>query len=174
MIMNKYILLLMVLISSGSFAEEHDGMVNITGTIQDNTCEIAPDSQSKTVDMGTMAQGTFRNVGDRSAAKAFSIKLENCGPAASEATVTFSGTPDKANNHFFAIESGGEAASGIALGIYDINDKNLQPDQSSEGYELEPGQKLKELQFFARYVSVLNNVTEGSSNAFITFEINYS
>lgn len=39
------IILLMVLFISA--AQAHDGTVSISGTIQDNTCELAPDSKNK-------------------------------------------------------------------------------------------------------------------------------
>jgi type 1 fimbria pilin len=96
----------------------HDGTVNISGIIQDNTCELAPDSQNKTVNMGTVTHAQFSRIGDFSPAKGFILNLQNCGPAVSEATVTFSGTQDSQNPDLFALEAARDAANGLALGVY--------------------------------------------------------
>ncbi|MEB5978546.1 fimbrial protein [Enterobacter vonholyi] len=164
-------ILLMVLCISA--ANAHDGTVNISGTIQDNTCELAPDSQSKIVEMGTVVGTQFRQTGDFSPAKHFTLNLENCGPAASEATVTFSGTEDAQNPELFAIELGADSAEGLALGVYDDNNQRIAPGDTSVGIPLKPGQASVAIDFSARYVSVLNSVTAGSANAVVTFVVNY-
>ncbi|MCU6306460.1 hypothetical protein [Enterobacter quasiroggenkampii] len=56
------IILLMILCISSAHA--HDGTVNISGIIQDNTCELAPDSQNKQVNMGIITEIQFGRVGD--------------------------------------------------------------------------------------------------------------
>jgi len=166
------LILLTLLIISATYA--HDGTVNISGTIQDNTCELAPDSQNKNVDMGTVAESQFSRIGDFSAAKIFTLNLQNCGPAASEASVTFSGTTDKQNPDMFAIESGADSASGLALGIYDSDGNRIAPGKSSAGVALKPAQASVQLTFTARYVSVMEDVTAGSANVIVTFVVNYS
>lgn len=165
------IILLMVLLVAAVHA--HDGTVNISGTIQDNTCELAPDSQNKTVDMGTVVGSQFSRVGDFSPSKNFTLHLQNCGPAASEATVTFSGTADKQNPDLFAIETGVDSASGLALGIYDSDGKRIAPGNTSAGVVLKPGQASVALDFSARYVAVMESVTAGSADVMVTFIISY-
>lgn len=164
----------MLLIGCISTANAHDGTVNISGTIQDNTCELAPDSQNKSVDMGTVAGSQFKRAGDFSPAKHFTLNLENCGPAASEATVTFSGSADSQNAELFAIEAGTDSASGLALGIYDSSGERIAPGETSAGIVLNPGQASVAMDFSARYVSVNDTVTAGSGNVTVTFVINYS
>lgn len=173
MIMKKYIPLLLVLIGHGSFAEEHDGTVNISGTIQDNTCELAPDSQNKKVNLGVVNSSQFNHSGDFSPATTFTLNLLNCGPAASGATVTFSGTPDAHNTALFAIETGDVAATGLALGIYDSTGARIEPESASTNVVLNPGQASVMLDFTARYVAVADSVTAGSANATVTFTVNY-
>lgn len=170
--LNGVIILLMVLFIAAAHA--HDGTVNISGTIQDNTCELAPDSQNKTVDMGTVAGQQFSRVGDFSPAKKFTLNLQNCGPAASEATVTFSGTADARNTDLFAIEQDEESATGLALGIYDGNDKRIAPGETSSGVMLKSGQASVDMDFSARYVSVIDSVKSGKANVVVTFVVNYS
>lgn len=164
------ILLLIGFISAG---DAHDGTVNISGTIQDNTCELAPDSQNKRVDMGVVVGSQFRRTGDFSPAMKFSLDLQNCGPAASEATMTFSGTADAQNPKLYAIEAGSDSASGLALGIYSSDGERIAPGEASAGVILKPGQASVEMDFTARYVTVKDEVTVGSANAMVTFVVNY-
>lgn len=158
-----------------SFSEAHDGSVIITGTIQDNTCEVAPDSQNKKVEMGDYARGQFRQKGHSSPMKPFTINLDNCGPAANGAKVTFSGTPDTTDNTLFALESGAEdeAASGLALGIYENNGQKIPPNSTSSGVPLKSGQASVALDFMARYVAVNDSVTVGSALTIVTFSVLY-
>lgn len=154
-------------------AHSHDGTVNISGIIQDNTCELAPDSQNKTVSMGAVAGAQFSQVGDFTPAKNFTLNLQNCGPAASEATVTFSGSQDAQNPELFALEAATDAANGLALGVYDSKGQPIAPGGTSEGVPLEPGQSSVEMAFSARYVAVQDSVTAGSANVLVTFVVNY-
>ncbi|BBJ66361.1 MULTISPECIES: fimbrial protein [Enterobacter] len=164
------ILLLVLFIS---VAHGHDGTVNISGTIQDNTCELAPDSQNKTVDMGVVAASQFRRAGDFSPATHFTLNLQNCGPAASGATVTFSGSADGQDPELFAIAAEADSANGLALGIFDRNGKLIAPGKTSTEVILKAGQASVVMEFSARYVSVQNSVTVGSANAVVTFIVNY-
>lgn len=164
------IVLMLVFISA---THAHDGTVNISGTIQDNTCELAPDSQNKSIDMGTFAASQFRQSGDFSPVKTISLNLENCGPAASGATVTFSGTAEVQNPDMFALEAAADSAYGLALGIYDTDGKPIAPGKTSASVALKPGQVSVSLNFSARYVAVQDSVSAGSANATVTFVVSY-
>lgn len=150
-------------------AGAHDGTVRISGTIQDNTCEISPDSNHKIVDMGTVASNQFTSVGDKTPAVAFSIDMEECGPAASEASVTFSGTVAPENNTLYRLDEDDNTASGLALGIYDSRNQQVIPNVASGGYDLLPNQSAVVMKFTARYEAVAATVTEGLARATITF-----
>ena len=166
------IILLMVLLIAA--AQAHDGTVNISGTIQDNTCELAPDSRNKMVNMGTVVGAQFSRVGDFSPAKHFTLNLENCGPAASEATVTFAGTADSQNSALFSFDPGTESATGLALGIYDSNGQRIAPGETSAAIALKPGQASVVMDFSARYVAVMDSVMVGSVSVTVTFVVGYS
>ncbi|HBU6130979.1 TPA: fimbrial protein [Enterobacter chuandaensis] len=157
----------------GAAVKAHDGQVNISGTIQDNTCELAPDSQNKMVDMGIVAGAQFSQTGDFTPVKRFILNLQNCGPAASGARVMFSGIADAQNNKLFAIETGEGAASGIALGIYDDSGNIIKPGDMSGATTLKPGQTSAALSFMANYVAKQNTVTPGAANVTVTFSVNY-
>lgn len=153
--------------------EGHNGTVNISGTIQDNTCAVAADSKNKTVQLGNVTRSQFSFVGERSPAVPFVINLENCGPAASEATVTFSGTADTVNSDLFAIDKTSDSATGLAVAIYDSSGNIVAPEKPSGGYALKPNEVSVALNFTARYKSVIEEVTPGSADAVTTFVLNY-
>ncbi|MBW4217876.1 fimbrial protein [Enterobacter cloacae subsp. cloacae] len=89
-------------------------------------------------------------------------------------TVTFSGTADSQNPELFAIEAVTDSASGLAMGIYDSNGQRIAPGETSSGVMLKPGQTSVELDFFARYVTVMDSVRVGNANVVVTFMVNYS
>ncbi|MCU6306628.1 fimbrial protein [Enterobacter quasiroggenkampii] len=166
------ILLMFIFIAA---AQAYDGTVNISGLIQDNTCELAPDSQNNNINMGVVVAAQFSRLGDFSQAKKFTIYLENCGPAASEATITFTGSVSLENDKFFSLDGIGEdVAKGLALGIFDNYGNIISPGQSSRGYAIKPNQDTVSLDFSARYVAVDETVTPGSADTTVTFIINYA
>lgn len=155
-------------------AQGYDGTVNITGTIQDNTCELAPDSITKEVDMGTFARKQFSHAGDTASLKMFTINLQNCGPAASEATLTFSGVADATNPNLFAINGEPDAARGLALAIFDSEGNALMPDKPGGGHPIKPGEGSVVLTFKAQYQSVSETINAGIANATVTFVLDYA
>lgn len=155
-------------------ANAHDGVVSISGTIQDNTCEISSDSQDKVVYMGAVPVKEFTIAGTRSNAIPFNINLKNCGPAASEVSITFVGEENSINTDYFSIDSGEGSSKGIALAIYDDKGILISPNEESTGYLINPKQDSVEFIFSARYVSVSNEVSGGEANVVATFVLNYS
>jgi type 1 fimbria pilin len=171
-IVNLFLIAFLNIISLG--LEAHDGTFNISGTIQDNTCELSPDSQSKIIDMGSLSAKDFARKGFHSAAKEFSVNLINCGPAASEASITFTGTPSSQMSDFYAIDTSKDAAKGLALGIYDGSGNLLPPDKASEGISIKVDQSAVEMKFFANYVALEDTVVSGSANVTVTFIVSYA
>lgn len=155
-------------------SEAHDGTVNITGTIADNTCTVSQDSKAMTVSMGDVSNKTFSRPGDGSAYQSFSISLEKCGGAASRVSVTFSGAADSENNDLLALTGGAGYATGMGIGIYDA-EKNLIPlNQPGEETTLTADQASVTLNFFARYVASGATVSAGTANASATFKLTYA
>lgn len=155
-------------------SQAHDGTVNISGTIADNTCTVSQDSKNMTVSMGTVGSKSFARTGDGTAYQPFSISLEKCGGAASRVSVTFSGVADSANRDLLALDGGAGYATGMGVGIYD-SEKNLIPlNQSGEETTLTASQASVTLNFFARYVASGTTVAAGMANASATFMLTYA
>lgn len=155
-------------------AQAHDGRVNITGTINDNTCTLSPDSQNFTVTLGTVSNRQFYQAGDGSAWQAFSINLENCGSTASGVTVSFSGTADALNPDLLALSSSADAAAGVGIGIYNADKTPIALEGLSELQAVLPGEASVHLHFYARYVADGGTVSAGEANASATFILTYA
>lgn len=163
-----------LLMSIASNANAHDGTVNISGTITDNTCTVSPDSKDFTVTMGNVASKQFYQAGDGTRYEPFTIHLEKCGGAANGVTVAFSGTKDSRNTDLLAIPSGTGVASGMGIGIYN-QDKSLIPVGSdSVQTKLTPNQASVSIVFYARYIADGGAVTAGTANASATFTLTYA
>ncbi|MCU6306352.1 fimbrial protein [Enterobacter quasiroggenkampii] len=157
-----------------SVAQAHDGQINITGTIQSNTCIVDTDSQNMTVDMGNVASRQFSQAGATSTPQPFMIKLVKCGDAASGVSVTFKGTVDSRDNQLLAIDSGSAAATGMGIAILDLNRQVVPLNASSAKYPLTPGMQSVDLNFFAEYRANGDTVKAGDANATASFVLNYA
>lgn len=163
-----------MLFSIAPFSLAHDGIVNISGTITDNTCTVSPDSKDFTVKMGNVPSKQFYQAGDGTRYEPFFIHLEKCGGAASGVTVSFSGPKDNRNSDLLAIPSGNGNASGMGIGIYN-QDKSLIPiGSNSIQTKLTPNQPSVSISFYARYIADGGVVTTGTANAAATFTLTYA
>lgn len=152
----------------------HDGQVNITGLITDNTCSVSPDSKDFTVEMGNVAAKTFYRAGDGTRYEPFAIHLEKCGGAASGVTVSFDGPTDPLNPDLLALNGGAGYATGIGVAIYNP-DKSLIPmGKESVQTPLTPDQEQATLNFYANYIADGGTVTSGTANASATFMLTYA
>lgn len=152
----------------------YDGQINITGTIQSNTCIVDTNSQNMTVDMGNVASKQFYQAGATAVAQSFVIKLVKCGDAASGVSVTFSGSVDSYDNRLLAIESNSVSATGIGIAILDSTHQIIPLNNKSVKYPLTPGASIVNLSFFAEYMANGETVKSGDANATVTFMLNYA
>ena len=125
----------------------HDGTVNISGSFRRNT---------------------HGNYGPE---KSFIINLQDCGIDVSTVDVTFSGTPDGVQSEMLSIESGTDAASGLAIAILDDAKILIPLNQASKDYSLHSGKVP--LTFYAQLRPVNSDVQSGKVNASATFVLHY-
>lgn len=169
----QYIVLLMAGVWAAP-SPAHDGTVNVTGKIVDNTCAVSAESSSLLVTFGNVSSKRFARQGDGSRYQPFTIKLERCGASASNVSVTFYGDADSHNPALLRLTPEAGVATGIAIALYD-NDKNLIPlGQPGGGIPLTPNQTSVWLNFYARYLANGDSVSSGPANASATFMLNYA
>lgn len=156
-----------------SQATAHDGTVNITGSILDNTCSVSSDSKNISVVLGNVDSRQFDTAGAGARYEPFTIHLENCGAAASRLRVTFSGIADAASPQLLAVTAGTGSAQGVGIGIYDTSKTLIPLNTAGEDTPLTANQSSVSLPFFARYVADGQTVTTGPANATTTFSLAY-
>lgn len=153
-----------------------DSVINITGTVQDNTCVVSTASKTMTVDLMNYATKTFNKSGAVSPMVPFSLDFSSCGSAASGVKVGFTGVADTTNSSLLAIDSGDSTeAQGIGVEILN-SDKTVIPINQSEDdmswHTLTAGQ-ANSLTFYARMMSTVYPVTAGTVTASATITLEF-
>lgn len=166
--------LMACLMGAAGAVAAHDGTVNITGTIQDKTCEISPDSVNQSVPLGTVASKDLKDAGSATRAERFTIRLEQCGAAVSGASVSFSGTPDNTVPALVRLTALPGGATGLGVELLDDAMTAIPVQSSSHQYPIEPGTGSAVLVFYARYRATGSGVTTGVANASVTFTLTYA
>lgn len=168
--MKKHLTLLLLAAAS---AQAHDGTVYVTGSIQDNTCIVAPSSLAQSVPLGDIAAKQFATKGSASSPVAFVIDLQQCGTAATGVDFTFSGVAAEADNTLLALDSGSDAAQGIAIELQGADHARLPLNQASARYVIDPTRADNVFTFYARYMATASRVTSGAANATATFTLTW-
>ncbi|MCS2172979.1 fimbrial protein [Scandinavium sp. TWS1a] len=152
----------------------HAGTINITGSIDGNTCAVSADSTALLVKFGSVSSQLFTHSGDGGRYEPFTISLEKCGGSASNVTVTFTGNADSSNPELLALTADADAAKGVAIAIYDNNKTLIPLGQPGGSTELTPDQATVTMTFYARYLANGDTVSTGPANSSATFMLNYA
>ncbi|XUA17267.1 fimbrial protein [Citrobacter sp. OP27] len=150
------------------------GTINITGSIDGNTCFVSADSRALLVKFGSVSSQRFTDSGDGGRYEPFTILLEKCGNTASNVTVTFTGTADSSNPELLALTADAGAAKGVAIAVYDNNKTLIPLGQPGGSTELSPNQSTVTMTFYARYLANGETVSAGTANSSATFMLNYA
>lgn len=169
----KKTILLLALSGLSCSALAHDGTVNITGTIQGNTCTVTTDTANQQVTLGDIAAKQFNAAGSASQPVAFTIGLVNCGSAASAVSLTFTGDADTTNGSLLALTSQAGSAAGVGVAILDSQRTLVPLNSASRQYTLDPQQTTQNLTFYGEMMATSSPVTAGSVDATTTFSLTY-
>lgn len=157
------------------FSIAHDGTINISGKISDNTCTIVPEDLNMTVDFGDVPVKQLNTIEGGSRYEQFMIRLENCAAAAKNVSILFTGTADIVDSNYLAIQTGSEYATGVSIGIYD-KEKTLIP-LNTEGpvTSIDSERPITvNLQFYAKLIPTGASITPGPVKSYATFVLEYS
>lgn len=175
--MNKKVMATALLVSSAiaSFASQAaDGTINFTGNITDTACTVTPATANQSVNLGTIKSDGFSGAGSVSAPAKFSVVLSSCPTTYTAASVRFDGPTATGNSNLLALSPAADAATGVALGIYESDASTAIPvGTSSVAKTLATGGDTT-LDFFAKYVATADKVTAGTANAVSNFTISYN
>ncbi|MFD1804377.1 fimbrial protein [Mixta tenebrionis] len=168
---NKISLGMTLLFASASVLA-YDGTVNFNGEIIDNTCRLSLDGgPSLVVPMGSVNKSSFTGVGSTASTTEFVLTLSEC--PAGVARVKFDGAGYEGNNDVLALSPSANAATGVAIQLYDQNMDRLPLFRASSAYEMQADVD-NPLRFYASYIAMNQNVTPGTANAVATFTMNYN
>ena len=152
-----------------SSAQAASGSITFKGEIVQSTCDVTTASIDQTVTIGKFPTTLFKNVGDVSAPKSFSIGLQNC--AAGTYTLRFDGIVPAGHPELLAVS----AATGVGIEILDHNE-NLFPinqDIKDPAVVTVGTTGTATVNLKARYKSFSKEVTAGAADANSTFSIEY-
>ena len=175
--MTKYLFILFSAFAlshiSIAFADDnHSGTINITGSINAHTCEVAAASKDFTVALGQFHPQDFLQTGAVTSMQAFIITLEKCAYEVTTATVTFNGESDTDRPELLKVDASAE--SGLAVLILDSNRAIIPLKTESPAYTLSSNSvQIFDLQFYAQYISTRTIVTPGDAGATATFQLHY-
>ncbi|QLP45705.1 fimbrial protein [Klebsiella michiganensis] len=169
----KKTILLLSLSGLSCAALAHDGTVNITGTIQGNTCTVTTDTANQQVTLGDIRTKAFTATGSASQPVKFTIGLEHCGSAASAVSLTFTGEADATNTDLLALTSQAGSAAGVGVAILDSQRTLVPLNSASRQYTLDPQQTTQNLTFYGEMMATSSPVTAGSVDATTTFSLTY-
>lgn len=103
---------------ASSLASAQSVTFDVTGTIQPGTCDLSAGDVSRVVMLAPIYIGDLPGNGAAGTAH-FNLTVGNCAPGLSNATFTFSGTPDPNDN--LRYESAG-TATGVAIELESESD----------------------------------------------------
>ena len=166
-------------VASAATTTVQGGTVHFTGKIVNAACAVSADSANQTVDMGQYRTALFTEVGIRSNAVPFTIKLEDCDPEVSgKAQTSFTGNASSDDDELLAVSNIGGGAAGAASGVgIEISDSMgtvLKPDGTAFSVAQTLNDGLNTLHFTARYRSTSATVTPGAADADATFTMQYN
>ncbi|MDA5535506.1 type 1 fimbrial protein [Yersinia mollaretii] len=156
----------------------YDVMIDISGSIADNSCDVVVDNIS--VPIGDVALKTFTYPGQVTGTTAFTIELTNCRAAAKGVKVSFTGNADPVNTDLLQLDNPTAAgsATGMAVGFLAEDRITAIPLNTSvpasTAYNLDPSSPDNTiLNFYAQYQSTGAPLKAGIANATATFYLEY-
>lgn len=155
-------------------ADNGDGTIHFKGELIDAPCVVSADSQNQEVNLGQVKTSVFAAKGDKSPAKPFQIKLEECDLTAGKTKVSvgFAGTGDTIDPTLVSVANEAGAAGSVGIGIYDNANKLISLNTGASEAPLKTGQTV--LYYTAAYVSTAAAVTPGYGNAQVDFNVTYN
>lgn len=154
-----------------SFSEEVT--ININASVIERSCTISNESLNTIVNLQA---GDLRGskVGVPFTGTSFSISLIDCPANISLAHITFTGESDKTRDNLLRnINEAETAAKGIALGLYDSDNNNINIKSNKKSLTIDHALSKNTFNFFAYYVKVNDSSSAGKIMSIADFELAY-
>ena len=172
--MSKFPLFLFVMLTTFSgMGFAHGVTININASVIERSCTVSNNSLNQTVDLpgGDLRQGS---IGIPFGRTPFSISLEDCPANISSAHIKFTGESDTTMNYLLGnVNKTDSAAQGVALGLYNADNKNINITNNKETLTINHDLVANSFDFFVSYVKVNGNPVAGKVTGVADFEIAY-
>lgn len=146
------------------------GTVNISGSIIQPPCSIAPDSTDINVSLGAVSSGSI-NGGKMAPPVPFQIKLLDCN-AETSVKVTFHGMPDRDDPKLLALQGGHATGAGIAF--LDSNSTQIDLGAASQGIPISIGKNTLSLQAALKGSTSNSVAVPGDFTSVANFKLDYN
>lgn len=148
-------------------------IINIKSKVVETTCIISSDSTNFIVNMASAnLRGQDTNI--PFGKSPFSITLDNCPDSISIANVRFMGDPDITSpNLLKTLDNNESSAKGIAIGLYDDDNKNINISNNNMSYSINKDTNKYTFHFSAAYVKTREDAIPGQVKAISYFDIYY-
>ncbi len=173
-IMNKTSIIFLGVILTFSEKSISDTVtININAHVVERSCTILNDALNMTVNLkaGDLRQSRR---GIPFGEMPFSISLTDYPDNISTAYIKFSGESDTTMNNLLKNVNGSEtAAQGVALGLYNIKNENINIQSNEERLSINHGQSTHIFNFSASYVKTSDTTSAGKIISIVDFELSY-
>ncbi|EKT56049.1 fimbrial protein [Providencia burhodogranariea] len=172
--MNKVIInlfFLLIFISNVSYSERVK--INISANVIERSCTISSSSSNFSVKLDT---GDLRGkkIGMPFTETPFSISLESCPDNLSSAHIKFTGESDLVMNNLLAnLNETDSGAKGIAIGLYDSNNSNINIQNNLNSITIDHNLQSNIFKFYAYYVKTSDKYSAGKIISIANFELTY-
>jgi len=171
--MNKLSILIIILMALPTVSFSEEVTININASVIERSCTLSNDSLNATIDLQT---GDLRGskMGVPFSGTAFSISLTDCPENIATAKITFTGESDNVMSNLLKNINGTDAAAkGVALGLYDTDNKNIDINNNKKTLTIDHALSTNTFKFFAYYVKVNNTSSAGKVLSVADFELAY-
>lgn len=147
-------------------AHSTDLTINFTGTWRNGTCSFAVSD----IDLGTY-QATAFTGSYNTPWRQFNITRSNCTSDIRTINMSFTGTADSSDAHYYAVRSSTGNVTGMAIQLQNLSNVTIAPNVTTLGWLSTQG-NIYTLQ--ARLVQTLPSVTAGTVRTPVTIQITYT
>ncbi|XGI80457.1 fimbrial protein [Enterobacter hormaechei] len=172
----KKILLMALVAASSAQAASDSARITITGNVLSNTCTIDNGSANQTVVLPDISDRDISGKGKLGGLTNVTIKLNDCGTAASEVEVSASGNQDDEDATAFSNSVSQEDGGATGVGVYfyhtDGATKFLPDGSVTQVSKLTPLSD-NTLNYQASYVGINDTVTAGPFSTVVNMTFTY-
>lgn len=147
------------------------GVVEFSGEIVDNSCNVTASSKDVKVDLGKWAASYFTAAKTETTKTPFRIQIDSCPTSVKTVAVLFDGQKDATDATLLAVAGG---ATGVGIKLYNGDASNSQVSLGSVSASVPVAAGKATVPFFADYISTVATVTSGAANGVANFLMVYN